>query len=130
MQPKATQQILFVGTKLNDSLRRTLTERGFAVSVDKSGAGALDQLTISPFDLVVIDLLSTPGVLDFIKQIRSIATFKSLSIVAVGEWGTGQPSLALSAGADAYVPAPINFTRLLESIARLPKRAVAAATSK
>jgi len=128
MQHNATQRILFVSnTRADVSLRRLMNGRRFAVTFEQSSHEAFDQLTRSSFDVVVIDLVSTVDAGEFIKRIRKFATFKTTPIVVVGEWGTGQPSLALSAGADAFEPAPIDAARLIEAITRLPKRRAAAA---
>ena len=47
----------------------------------------------------------------------------------MAEWGTGEPTLALSAGADAYEPvgARIGSSRLITAIERLLSRQAAAA---
>jgi len=108
------------------SLRRQLNARGFAVTFERTSSEAFDQLFRSSFDVVVMDLVSTADAGEFIKRIRKIVTFKAIPIVVVGEWGTGQLSLALSAGADAFEPA-LDAARLIEAIARLPKRRAAAA---
>src|SRR5678810_274689 len=98
MPHNPTQRILFVSnTRADDSLRRSMNARRFAVSFEQSSREAFDQLTRSSIEVVVIDLISTVDACEFIKRIRKVATFKTTPIVVVGEWGTGQPSLALSA---------------------------------
>ena|SRR5215813_5281289 len=127
MQHNPTQRILFVSNKRPDvSLRHSLNARRFAVTFEQSSRGAFDQLTQSSFDVLIIDVVSIDAC-EFIKRIRKVATFKTVPIVVVGQWGTGQPSLALSAGADVFEPAPIDAARLIKAIARLPMRRAAAA---
>ena len=127
MQPNPRQRILIVSNaRVRVSLRRQLNARGFAVTFERTSSEAFDQLFRSSFDVVVMDLVSTADAGEFIKRIRKIVTFKAIPIVVVGEWGTGQLSLALSAGADAFEPA-LDAARLIEAIARLPKRRAAAA---
>jgi CheY-like chemotaxis protein len=122
------QRILFVSkTRGRHSLRSAMNARGFAVTFERSSCEALDQLTRSSFDIVVIDLISTPDGGELIERIRKIATLREIPVIVAGEWGTGQPSLALTGGANAFEPAPINAARLIEAIARLPKTRVAAA---
>jgi DNA-binding response OmpR family regulator len=122
------QRILFVSNaRLSASLRRNMNARGFAVTLEQNSREAFDQLTRSSFDIIVIDLVSTVDSLDFIKRIRKVVTFKAIPIVVVGEWGTGQASFALSAGADVFEPAPIDAARLIEAIARMPRKRAAAA---
>lgn len=128
MQHNPAQRILFVSdVPLSVSLRRKMNARGFALTVEPTVREAVDQLTRSAFDTIVIDLVSTAEARALIKQIRKIATFRAIPIVVVGEWGTGRPSLALSAGADTFEPAPVDAERLIEAIGRLPKTRAAAA---
>lgn len=128
MQHNPTQRILFVSNaRLRVSVRRQMNARGFAVTLERSGREAVDQLTRSSFDIIVIELVSTADAGELVKRIRKVATFRAIPIIVVGDWGTGQPSLALSAGADTFAPAPIDAARLFEAIARLPKRRAAAA---
>lgn len=122
------QRILFVSSaRLTLSLRRSMNARGFAVTRERSPLEAFDQLTQSSFNVVVIDLMSIADSSEFIKRIRKVATFKAIPIIVVGEWGSGRCSLALSSGADAFEPAPVGASRLIDAIARLPKRQAAAA---
>jgi DNA-binding response OmpR family regulator len=122
------QRILFVShARLTLSLRRSMNAHGFAVIRARSPLEGLDQLTQSSFHVVVIDLMSPADPSVLIKRIRKVATFKAIPIIVVGEWGTGRCSLALSAGADAFEPAPVGAARLIDAIARLPKRHAAAA---
>lgn len=126
--PSTHQRILFVSNaRVRDSLRCSMNARGFAVTFERSSREAFDQLTRSSFDIVVIDLISTPDASELIERIRKIATLRAVPIVVIGEWGTGQPSLALTGGADAFEPAPINPAKLIEAIARLAKGRAAAA---
>jgi DNA-binding response OmpR family regulator len=128
MQANATDRILVLSNaRVDGSLRRSLNARGFAVTFEQNAREALDQLSRSSFDVVVLDSVSIADARDLIKRVRRVATFKAIPIVVFGEWGTGQPSVALSAGADAFEPAPIEAARLIEAISRLPRRRAAAA---
>lgn len=111
----------------SESLRRSLRSLGIAASFARNVRSAFNQLTRTAFDVVAIDLGSTAEAFDFIKRIKSAAIFKTTRIVVVGEWGTGRPALALSLGADAYEPGPVDAIRLLESMTRLPKKRAASA---
>ena len=127
MHRPAHRILFFRHRRLAVSVRRSMNARGFAVTCEKNSPAAFDQLTQSSFDVVIIDLVSTVDPGEFIKRIRKIATFKAIPIIVVAEWGTGRCSLALSAGADAFEPAPLDAARLIEAIARSPKRRAAAA---
>ena len=121
------QRILFVSNARRDSLCASMNARRFAITFEQNSCEAFDQLTRSSFDIVVIDLISIVDAGGLIERIRKMATLKGMPIVVVGKWGTGQPSLALTGGADAFEPAPINAARLIQAIARLPKKRAAAA---
>jgi DNA-binding response OmpR family regulator len=113
------RQILFVSSELPDEFtHRALEGGGFTVALAPEGEPAYRKLLESRFDLVVVSLGQSTGV-DFIKRVRETERTKALLVLALGEWGTGRPSLALSQGADAYEPAPIDAKRLITSIERL-----------
>ena len=126
--PNPNQRILFVSNARGRySLRRSMNTRGFAITFEPSSCEAFDQLTRSSFDIVIIDLISTDDASELIERIRKIATLRTIPVIVTGEWGTGRPSLALTDGADAFEPAPINAARLIQAITRLPKTRAAAA---
>lgn len=94
----------------------------------ENSARVLDKLIESRFDLLVINLSAVDDCVELIRDVRRIETAKRIPILVIGDWGTGLPSLAMSAGADAY-EASANPARLIESIERLlpPRAAVAGA---
>jgi DNA-binding response OmpR family regulator len=94
-------------------------------------AEAYTRLLNSKFELIVIES-TQPGrdSVEFIKRVRATPQLTGILILIMAEWGTGEPTLALSAGADAYEPhetKPIDPNRLVTSIERLLHRQVAAA---
>ncbi len=99
-------------------------------AVDMTRAYAL--LLESDFDLVVIQSggPARDGI-ELIKRVRATPRLTGILILVIAEWGTGHPTLALSAGADAYEAAngsgPIDLERLRTSIERLLSRQVATA---
>jgi DNA-binding NtrC family response regulator len=130
VQNKAAHRILFISkARVAIALRRSMNARGFAVTFEPSSQEGFDQLSRSSFDVIVLDLNSTADANEFIKQVRKVTTFKAIPVVVVGQWGTGKPLLALSAGANAFEPAPLDAGRLIDSIARLPKKRAAAAAA-
>jgi CheY-like chemotaxis protein len=54
-----------------------------------------------------------------IKRIRSNGGPGQLRIMTVAEWGTGQATMALAQGVDAFEPKPVEAVRLVEAIERL-----------
>ena len=92
---------------------------------------AYARLLASRFEVVVVKgAEAAPESIEFIKRVRATQQLAGILILILAEWGTGEPTLALSAGADAYEPnetKPIDPNRLVTSIERLLHRQVAAA---
>lgn len=127
-----TQSILFVGgANLDGRVRRRLEQNGFAVSAVTGSAPAIDVLTDSFIDLVIVNLDDRENGADLIRQVREVLGTKATGVLAVAEWGTGLPTVALAAGADAYEPAPIDPERLIDAVQRvLHKRAAVVGMNK
>jgi DNA-binding response OmpR family regulator len=126
-----SQRILIVSDDARLSFARaTLEQRGFVVNIAKDRDTAFETLLGSSFDLVVEDSGLAEDSIEFIKRVRATQQLAGILILILAEWGTGKPTLALSAGADAYEPnetKPIDPNRLVTSIERLLQRQVAAA---
>jgi DNA-binding response OmpR family regulator len=120
-----TQSILFVGgANLDGLVRQRLEQNGFAVSAVTESAPAIEVLTDSLIDLVIVHLDERENGTDLIRQVREALGTKATGVLAVAEWGTGLPTVALAAGADAYEPAPVDPERLIDAVQRvLHKRA-------
>lgn len=101
--------------------------RGFEVTGAHEHEGAYRHLLESSFDLVVIDVAQAPRDIEFIQRLRATPKLSKTFVLALGEWGTGQPTLALAQGADAYEPKPVNAERLIAAVERMlrPELAVA-----
>ena len=115
------QRILIVADDeaQRELIRRTLEERGFAVATATDGSGAAEALLESRFDLIVISLARTADGVALIEQVRSRPKSANTLLLVLAEWGTGQATLALAQGADAFEPAPIDASRLIASIEEL-----------
>jgi len=113
------QRILFVsdGT-IDQSLRTALEERRFETA-ESNSSEALTQLTDGSFDLLIIDLREVAKAVGLLKQVRASASFRNLLTLVIAEWGTGQPTLALSEGVEAFEPAPIDAPRLVAAVEKL-----------
>jgi len=115
-----TQNILLVGgAKLDGSVRHQLEQNGFAVSRVKDSKPAIARLNDSHIDLVIVNLNETKDGARLIKQLREVLGTKATRLLAVADWGTGLPTVALAAGADAYEPAPIDPERLVDAVKRV-----------
>jgi CheY-like chemotaxis protein len=97
-----------------------LLERGHAdVAVAESGADAIAALERMPdIDLVLMDIMMP--VMDgyaAMRAIRALDQFKSLPIVAVtGKVVGGERERCIDAGANDYVPKPVDTASLLAAI--------------
>jgi signal transduction histidine kinase/CheY-like chemotaxis protein/HAMP domain-containing protein len=118
----------FEGTKVlvvDDDYRNVfaltaLLERGDAeVVVAESGAEAIGTLEQVPdIDIVLMDIMM-PGMDGYaaMRAIRALDQFKSLPIVAVtGKVVGGERERCIDAGANGYVPKPVDTVELLAAI--------------
>lgn len=113
-------RILIVSADARVAFMRALVEaRGFEVTVAHDHEGAYRTLLESSFDLVVIDVAQAPRDIEFIQRLRVTPKLSKIFILALGEWGTGQPTLALSQGADGYERKPVNTERLIAAVERM-----------
>jgi len=95
-----------------------LREHGFEVSAATTPL-AYERLRLSPPDLLVIDVLDLREGIDLLKSVRAAPELKPTLVMVIAEWGTGQPMLALSHGADAFEPKPVDEPRLIAAVKRL-----------
>jgi signal transduction histidine kinase len=97
-----------------------LLERGRAdVSVAENGAEALAALEAKPdIEIVLMDIMM-PGMdgYDTIRAIRAIERFVSLPIIAVtGKVVQGERQRCLNAGANDYIPKPVETAQLIAAL--------------
>src|SRR2546426_5156709 len=115
-----SQRILIVSEEAPSRvIRGALEERGFSVTSAGDHRTAYASLLESPFDLVVVDLAKPDYGAEFVGHVCATPKLSKTFVLTLAEWGTGQPTLALSQGADAYEPKPIDATRLVSAVERL-----------
>lgn len=111
-------------------LVKILSKSGHSVATADSGREAVDLAEREPFDIILMDL-QMPGMsgLDAIRTIRTQETYSGgghVAIVAVtAHVLSGDADLCYDAGADAYLPKPINLVDLmavLKTVAELHPR--------
>jgi CheY-like chemotaxis protein len=98
-----------------------LLERGRAVvSVAESGPDAIALLERSPeIEIVLMDIMM-PGMDGYaaMRAIRAIDRFADLTIIAVtGKVVAGERERCIEAGANDYIPKPVNTAQLVAAIA-------------
>ncbi|MCW2850004.1 MAG: two-component hybrid sensor and regulator [Marmoricola sp.] len=94
-------------------------ERGRAVvTVAESGAEAIATLEHTEIDVVLMDIMMpVMDGYDTIRAIRRISGFEVLPIVAVtGKAAAGERERCLEAGADDYLPKPVDTAALLAAL--------------
>lgn len=116
------QQILIVSDDAPSELTRgALEQRGFAVEFAQDFETAFRH--DSTFDLVIVDVAQATSGIEFIKRLRGTPKLRKIFVLTLADWGTGQATLALKLGADAYEPKPVSPERLLAAVERLlPQR--------
>jgi len=126
-----TQRIMFVTDSAPDErLVAALEEHGFAVSTETLPPGVIDA-SVTPPDLMVLDVLDPYEGLKRLQEIKTRSDLKTASVLVLAEWGTGQATLALANGADAFEPKPIDAKRLIAAVDRfLRPRLVMTAAAK
>ena len=92
-----------------------LEEHGFAVAIETQSAGGIET-SLTPPDLIVLDVLDAYEGLERLKKIGARPDLKTAPVLVLAEWGTGQATLALANGADAFEPKPIDSTRLIAAV--------------
>ena len=124
-----SKRILIVSNNA-DFPRAELEQHHLELKIANDCATAFDVLLGAPFDLVVVDFARAREGIEFIKRVRNTPQLTGILILIMADWGTGEPTLALSAGADAFEPdegKTIDPNRLITSIERLLSRQAAAA---
>jgi class 3 adenylate cyclase len=120
----ATCRVLVVDDQPQNTrlLEAILTPRGYAVQTASSGEEALEAITQSPVDLVLLDIVM-PGMDGYqvCRWIREQPDTAYLPVVMVTASGDEQKVKALEAGADDFVTKPINQSELMARVASLAR---------
>ena len=120
MKVTRPQRILIVTDDAQfESMRGALEERRFAVTAAPDYESAYRKLLRARFELVIIDLIEAAAGVEFIKRVCATTNSAQPLLLVIAEWGTGGAALALTQGADAYEPKPMDAARLVDSVERL-----------
>ena len=100
---------------MRETMFDIITESGFRVVVAESGARAIEEVSVQPFDFALVDL-TMPG-LDGVEAIQEIKTIDpyvtAIAVTGLGETDD-QVSRALEAGADSVLHKPFEMEEILE----------------
>jgi len=126
------QRILIISDdQTSESLRRALELKGLKVTLTENADDGYRQIVDDRFDLVVVNLDKAITGAGLIKRIRANASLGQLRLLTIAAWGTGQATIALAQGADAFEPKPVAPDHLVDAIERLlrPKMVMTARAS-
>jgi DNA-binding response OmpR family regulator len=114
------QRILIISDdRTGESLRRVLDGRGFEVTLTEAAEDGYRQLVEGRFHLALVYLERAITGAGLIKRIRANPKLNQVRVMTIAEWGTGQATIALAQGADAFEPKPIEAGRLAEAVENL-----------
>jgi DNA-binding NtrC family response regulator len=114
------ERILIISDdQTSKSLRASLEERGFSVTLTENPDDGYRQIVEARFNLVVVNLDKAITGAGLIKRLRANPGLGELQILTIAEWGTGQATIALAQGANAFEPKPVDANRLVDVIERL-----------
>jgi len=108
--------------KMAKALQTGLNENGFATDVCHTGFEGEELATITPYDVVVLDLMLPDR--DGVEVCRNLRRRKiSSSIIMLTALSTTEDKIAgLDSGADDYITKPFEFEELLARIRALLRR--------
>jgi len=101
--------------QIRRAIRAGLSAHGFEVEQADTGESALDQISLSPPDVVILDLglPDVPGI-DVVREVR---TWSSVPIIILSVHDAERDKVrALDSGADDYVTKPFGMDELLARV--------------
>lgn len=124
------ERILLVedDARLAEMLSEYLGGAGFRVTAAPLAATALEQLTVEPYDAVVLDLmLPDMDGLDLCRQLRAKSDTPVLMLTARGD--ATDRIIGLEIGADDYLPKPFEPRELLARLRAILRRSTLGAST-
>jgi DNA-binding response OmpR family regulator len=114
------ERILIVSDEQRNAwMREALAQEHFSVTVAEDANDGYEKLNESRFDLIIVNLNRSNYAVSLIRRIRTSPEVRRVSILTIAEWGTGQPTMALTEGADGFEPEPVDRERLIAAVAGL-----------
>ena len=110
-------------TDLAAALQRGLRREGYAVDVAADAAGALDRISYTPYDLVLLDLNLPDGDgVDVCRWIRDEADVQPRVLMLTARDTLEDRVTGLDGGADDYLVKPFDLPELLARVRALVRR--------
>ena len=115
---------------IRDLLHEYLTDEGFLVSTAQDGMSLRQNMTRSPVDLVILDLmLGGEDGLQLARELRLGQPHIGI-IILTGRGDTVDRIIGLEMGADDYLPKPFHLRELLARVRSVLRRAASRAAEK
>lgn len=110
-------------TELAEALGRGLRRDGYAVDVAFDGGGALERMSYTPYDLVLLDL-NLPDIdgLEVCRRIRTESEPQPRVLMLTARDALDDRVAGLDEGADDYLVKPFDFPELLARVRALLRR--------
>lgn len=101
-------------------MRMALERRAYQVSTAEDGLRGYDEIMKVRPDLIITDI-SMPAAdgVHLVRRVRDTPEVAATPILITTGFGTGNATFALTQGADAYEPKPIDPESFLATVARL-----------
>jgi DNA-binding response OmpR family regulator len=108
--------------RLSEVLMRGLRETGYAVDAARTGAAALEQLSLNTYDAVILDvMIPPPNGMEVCRQMRH-ARLATPVLMLTARDAVDDRIAGLDCGADDYVVKPFAFNELLARLRALLRR--------
>jgi CheY-like chemotaxis protein len=97
-----------------------LKRQGYHVVTAEDGLKAYEFALVLRPDLIITDVqMPSADGAHLVRRVRDTEELAATPIIVTTGFGTGNATLTLSIGADAYEPKPVNPASLLETVRRL-----------
>jgi DNA-binding response OmpR family regulator len=108
--------------RVADFIRRGLSAEGWGVTHASDGETALELLSASPFDAIILDLM-LPGISgqDVCRRLRARENATPILMLSALD-STDERIAGLKLGADDYLPKPFDFDELIARLESLHRR--------
>ena len=114
-----TQRITLISdSRVDNDLLDQLRAQGFDV-VSEPATAANERLVALAPDLLLLEIADASAGIEILRRLRSDDELRQTTIMVIAEWGTGQATVALANGADAFERKPIRASQLVAAVGKL-----------